>query len=84
MMTGAAFLRSVVAAFSSAIHAILTDNGLPGTRSVGIAFADQPRYRFGPTARFRGHAFDRVCREHGIEHRRPSPITYGPMAKPSG
>ena len=48
MMIGAAFLRSVIAAFPS--HTVLTDNG--------ISFADQPRYRSGPTARFRGHAFD--------------------------
>jgi transposase InsO family protein len=65
MMTGAAFLRSVIAAFPHRIHTVLTDNG--------IAFADQPRYRSGPTARFRGHAFDRVCREHGIEHRLTKP-----------
>ena len=44
---------------------MLTDNGTP--------FADQPRYRSGPTARLRGHAFDRVCREHGIEHRLTEP-----------
>ena len=50
MMIGAAFLRSVIAAFPYAIHTVLTDNG--------ISFADQPRSRSGPTARFRGHAFD--------------------------
>ena len=65
MMTGAAFLRSVIAALPYKIHTVLTDNG--------ISFADQPRYRSGPTARFRGHAFDRVCREHGIEHRLTKP-----------
>ena len=65
MMTGAGFLRSVVAAFPYRIHTVLSDNG--------IAFADQPRYRSGPTARFRGHAFDRVCREHGIEHKLTKP-----------
>ena len=65
MMTGAAFLRSVIAAFPYKIHTVLTDNG--------ITFADQPRYRSGPTARFRGHAFDRVCREHGIKHRLTKP-----------
>ncbi len=65
MLIGAAFLRSVVAAFPYRIHTVLTDNGVP--------FADQPRYRNGPTARFRGHAFDRVCHEHGIEHRLTKP-----------
>ena len=65
MMIGAAFLRGVIEAFPYRIHTVRTDNGTP--------FADQPRYRSGPTARFRGHAFDRVCREHGIEHRLTKP-----------
>jgi hypothetical protein len=45
MLIGAAFLRSVVAAFPYRLHTVLTDNG--------ISFADQPRYRKGPTARIR-------------------------------
>jgi transposase InsO family protein len=65
MLIGAAFLRSVVAAFPYRIHTVLTDNG--------VSFADQPRYRNGPTARIRGHAFDRVCHEHAIEHRLTKP-----------
>jgi transposase-like protein len=65
MLIGAAFLRSVVAAFPYRIHTVLTDNG--------VSFADQPRYRNGPTARIRGHAFDRVCKEHAIEHRLTKP-----------
>jgi transposase InsO family protein len=44
---------------------VLTDNG--------IQFADLPKNRQGPTARFRGHAFDRVCRLAGIEHRLTKP-----------
>ncbi len=32
-------------------------------------FADLPKYRDSATARWMGHTFDRVCREHGIEHR---------------
>src|ERR671912_155136 len=62
---GAAFLREVVAAFPYRIHTVLTDNGM--------AFADLPRYRDGPTARWMGHIFDRVCRENGIEHRLTKP-----------
>ena len=62
---GAAFLREVVAAFPYRLHTVLTDNGM--------AFADLPRYRDGPTARWMGHIFDRVCREHGIEHRLTKP-----------
>jgi transposase-like protein len=65
MLIGAAFLRSVIAVFPYEIHTVLTDNG--------VAFADQPRYRSGPTARFRGHAFDRVCRQHGITHKLTKP-----------
>ncbi len=63
--TGPAFLRSVVAAFPYKLHTILTDNGVP--------FADLPKNRNGPTARLRGHPFDRVCREHQIEHRLTKP-----------
>src|SRR5919106_1728079 len=64
-MNGAAFLREVVATFPYAIHTVLTDNGM--------AFADLPKYRDGPTATWMGHIFDRVCREHGIEHRLTKP-----------
>jgi Integrase core domain len=38
-----------------------------------MAFADLPRNRLGPTARWSMHVFDRVCREHGIEHRLTKP-----------
>src|SRR3954453_21108921 len=64
-MNGAAFLREVVAVFPYAIHTVLTDNGM--------AFADLPKNRTGPTATWMGHIFDRVCREHGIEHRLTKP-----------
>ena len=49
-MNGAAFLREVVAVFPYAIHTVLTDNGM--------AFADLPRYRDGPTATWKGHIFE--------------------------
>jgi transposase InsO family protein len=67
-LNGAAFLREVVAAFPYAIHTVLTDNGM--------AFADLPRNRGRHPeieAAFGGHIFDRVCREHGIEHRLTKP-----------
>src|SRR5918995_1334043 len=64
-LNGATFLREVVAVFPYRIHTVLTDNGM--------AFADLPKYRDGPTARWMGHIFDRVCREHGIEHRLTKP-----------
>jgi transposase-like protein len=63
---GAAFLREVVEAFSYRVHTVLTDNGM--------AFADLPKNRDGPTRRYLGaHVFDRVCAEHGIEHRLTKP-----------
>jgi transposase InsO family protein len=63
---GAALLREVVEAFPYAIHTVLTDNGM--------AFADPPKYRNGPTRRYLGtHIFDCVCGEHGIEHRLTKP-----------
>lgn len=67
-MEGAAFLRHVVAAFPYAIHPVLTDNGM--------AFADLPRNRGRypeVVAMFGGDLFDRVCKEHGIEHRLTKP-----------
>ena len=39
----------------------------------GIQFAGLPKNRSGPTARFRGHPFDRACREHGVDHRLTKP-----------
>lgn len=65
MLAGAAFLRGVIAAFPYAIHTVLTDNGR--------AFADLPKHRDGPTARWRGHAFDRVCGAHRIVHKLTRP-----------
>src|SRR5215217_3324025 len=45
-MNGAAFLREVVEAFPYRIHTVLTDNGM--------AFADLPQNRTGPTRRYFG------------------------------
>src|SRR5271170_6277355 len=60
------FLRNVVAAFPYKIHTVLTDNGM--------AFADLPKNREGPSRRFLGpHIFDRVCMKNGIEHRLTKP-----------
>jgi transposase InsO family protein len=63
--TAAAFLEAVIAAAPYKIHTVLTDNG--------VQFCDMPQHRSGPTARYRVHMFDRVCREHGIEHRLTKP-----------
>src|ERR671927_469262 len=59
------FLRALIEAVPYQIHTVLTDNG--------VQFCDAPRNRSGPTAMFRLHRFDRVCREHGIEHRLTKP-----------
>jgi transposase InsO family protein len=65
MQTARAFLEALVAAVPYRVEIVLTDNG--------IQFADLPKNRSGPTAKLRGHPFDRVCREHGIEHRLTKP-----------
>ena len=65
---GAAFLRHVVATFPYAPHTVLTDNGM--------AFADLPKNRGrypAVEAMSGGHIFDRVRKEHGIEHRLTKP-----------
>ena len=67
-MNGADFLRGVVSAFPYAIHTVLIDNGM--------AFADLPKNRGGSPAMeamFGGHIFDRVCKEHGIQHKLTKP-----------
>jgi transposase InsO family protein len=55
-MAAADFLRNLIAAVPYAIHAVLTDNGVQFTNRAC------DRYAFG-------HIFDRVCDQHGIEHR---------------
>ena len=63
--TASRFLQALIEAVPYRIHTVLTDNG--------VQFCDAPRNRSGPTARWRRHRFDRVCREHGIEHRLTKP-----------
>ena len=65
MRAAAAFLQSLIAAVPYRIPTVLTDNG--------IQFADLPKNRKGPTARFRGHPLDRICFLHGIDHRLTKP-----------
>ena len=65
-MNGAEFLRAVVQAFPYRIHTMLTDNGM--------AFADLPKYRQGPSRTWLGpHIFDRVCIDNAIEHKLTKP-----------
>jgi len=58
-------LRNLAQAIPYQIHTVLTDNG--------VQFCHPGRYRDGPTATLMGHLFDRVCAEHGIEHRLTKP-----------
>ncbi|MBA2724144.1 MAG: IS481 family transposase [Methylibium sp.] len=65
-MNGAAFLRNVIEAFPYKLHTVLTDNGM--------AFADLPKNRHSRMRKWLGpHVFDRVCVEHGIEHKLTKP-----------
>ena len=54
--TAVAFLRAVIAFFPYRLHTVLTMGGIQFTHR------ERDRYAFR-------HLFDRVCREHGIEHR---------------
>jgi hypothetical protein len=63
--TAADFLTALIDAVPYQIHTVLTDNG--------VRFGDMPSRRSGPTARYRLHMFDRICREHAIEHRLTKP-----------
>jgi transposase InsO family protein len=61
----AGFLEALIEAIPYKIHTVLTDNG--------VQFSDMPQNRSGPTARYRLHMFNRICREHDIEHRLTKP-----------
>jgi transposase InsO family protein len=55
-MAAAQFLRNLITAVPYRLNVVLTDNGIQFTNH------DRHIYAFE-------HIFDRVCREHGIEHR---------------
>jgi hypothetical protein len=57
--------RPLIEAVPYKVHTVLTDNG--------VQLGDMPSRRAGPTARYRLHMFERICREHGIEHRLTKP-----------
>jgi transposase InsO family protein len=63
--TAVTFLEALIEVVPYTIHTVLTDNG--------VQFCDMPQNRSGPTARYRLHMFDRICREHEIEHRLTKP-----------
>jgi hypothetical protein len=72
-VTATAFLDELVATVPYTIHTVLTDNPVLSSAEGGIQFADLPKNRDGPTARWRGHPFDRACWRHDIEHRLTKP-----------
>ena len=55
-MIAAQFLRNLIAAVPYKLHTVLTDNGIQFTNR------KRDQYAFH-------HIFDRVCHEHGIDHR---------------
>ena len=60
--TAAAFLKDLIAVVPYKIHTVLTDNG--------IQFCDLAKNHSGPTARWRTHMFDLLCRSHEIKQHR--------------
>ena len=74
-MEGSAFLSNAVEVFPYKIHTVLTDNGM--------AFADLPKNRGGPSRRFLGpHIFDRVLHEEW--HRAPVDQALSPLDQRPG
>ena len=74
-MEGSAFLSNAVEVFPYKIHTVLTDNGM--------AFADLPKNRGGPSRRFLGpHIFDRVLHEE--RHRAPVDQALSPLDQRPG
>jgi transposase InsO family protein len=63
--TASDFLKALIKVVPYKIHTVLTDNG--------IQFADLPKNRMEPTALWKGHMFDLVCIDNGIEHRLTKP-----------
>ena len=64
-MTARAFLEALIEAVPYRIHTSMTDNG--------IQFAPLPKNRKDATARYFGHPFGNLCRDHRIEHRLTKP-----------
>ena len=67
--TVAACLEHFLARFPHPVHTVLTDNGSEFTDRFAV---DKKNKSEGKPSG--GHAFDRVCQEHGIEHRLTKPF----------
>ena len=66
--TAEGFLMRFLADFPHRVHTILTDNGSEFTDRFAVDMKNKPHDR--PSGR---HPFDRLCREHAIEHRLTRP-----------
>ena len=75
LTAAAAFLKALLKAVPYRAHTVLTDNGIQFSNSAGPR-----RYEHA-----KSHAFELVCRAHGIEHRLTKPCpTRGPTGRPRG
>jgi transposase InsO family protein len=63
------FLRALVAAVPYTIHTVLTDNGFQFTAPHGGWTVAELQQLLASHQRFRAHAFDLACAQHGIDHR---------------
>ena len=63
------FLRRLIDRVPYTIHTVLTDNGFQFTPPEGGWSVGEIRQMLVDHQRFRCHAFDLVCAQHGIEHR---------------
>jgi IS30 family transposase len=66
--TAAGFLKHFLAHFSHDVHTILTDNGAEFTDRFAVDKKNKPPGR--PSG---NHPFDRLCKQHGIDHRLTKP-----------
>ncbi len=68
-LTAAGFLERFLAAFPLRVHTILSDNGSEFTDRFAVDKKDKPEDR--PSG---DHPFDKVCTDHGIDHRLTKPF----------
>ena len=63
------FLRRLLEHVPYRIHTVLTDNGFQFTEPRGGWSVGEIREMLASRHRFRAHAFDYACAQHGIDHR---------------
>ena len=67
--TAADFLRRLIAHVPYTIHTVLTDNGFQFTAPHGGWTVTEIQQLLASHQRFRAHALDLACAQHGIDHR---------------